>query len=379
MNIAYISKYNPTNRIVRSGVPYSIYQQLSKGNNVIWIEPRIETVFEKILYICFKIFRKTLIVMGYNLMHTAFEAKVYSYSVQRQLDKIDYDCIFTIAGKEIVYLKTDKPIFSRTDAIIQSFRDYYIKSVPNFAFNWASSIEQKAIAVQTNVFVASRWVLNEAIKYNIKDVEKKFVIVESGANLDSSEIRCKHHEYSLCRDLNMIIVGYDVMRKGLDVAFDAAKILNEKYNVKAYITVMGGRPSDEMLLSGLIRYVGMKDKNNPKEYNEFYDIFSSADLFIFPTKAECHGIVNCEAAAYGLPIFANDTGGVGDYCIDGVNGRCLPVTSGGKEYAKAIYDALSTGKMAEYSTNSRKLYIEKFNWESWGNRVLPIIENVCIE
>lgn len=377
MNIAYISKYNPANKIARSGVPYSIYQQLSRGNNVIWIEPRIETIFEKILYILLKLFKKILSSMGYNLMHTAFEAKVYSYSVQRQLDKIEYDCIFTIAGKEIVYLKTDKPIFSRTDAIIQSFRDYYIKSVPDFAFNWASNIEKRAIAKQKNIFVASRWVLNEAIKYNIKDVEKKFVVVESGANLDSNEVRCRYHDYNLNKELNMIIVGYDVMRKGLDVAFEAAKILNEKYNVKAYVTVMGGRPSDEMLLSGLVRYVGMKDKNNPKEYNEFYDIFSSADLFIFPTKAECHGIVNCEAAAYGLPIFANNTGGVGDYCIDGVNGRCLPVTSRGEEYAKAIYDALSTGKMAEYSTNSRKLYVEKFNWQSWGNRVLPIIQKAC--
>ena len=87
--------------------------------------------------------------------------------------------------------------------------------------------------------------------------------------------------------------------------------------------------------------------------------------------------MNCEAAAYGLPIFSNNTGGVGDYCIDGVNGRCLPVTSGGKEYAEAIYDALSTGKIIEYSTNSRKLYIEKFNWQSWGNRVLPIMQKAC--
>lgn len=316
-------------------------------------------------------------MMGYNLMSTAFEAKIYSYSTQRQLDKIEYDCIFTIAGAEIVYLKTDKPIFSRTDAIIQSFKDYYIKSVPDFAFNWASNIEKRAISKQKYIFVASHWVLNEAIKYNIKDVEKKFVVIESGANLDPKEIQYKHHEYSLNKQLNMIIVGYDVMRKGLDVAFDAAKILNEKYNVKAYVTVMGGKPSDEMLQSGFIRYVGMKDKNNPKEYNEFYDIFSSADLFIFPTKAECHGIVNCEAAAYGLPIFSNNTGGVGDYCIDGVNGRCLPVTSGGKEYAEAIYDALSTGKIIEYSTNSRKLYIEKFNWQSWGNRVLPIMQKAC--
>lgn len=374
MNIAYISKHNPANRIARSGIPYSIYHQLSKENNVIWIQPRIETIYEKVLFSSFRIFTKALYMMGYNLMHTAFEAKIYSFSVQRQLNKIEYDCIFTIAGKEIVYLKTDKPIFSRTDAIIQSFRNYYIQSVPDFAFKWADNIEKRAIAKQKKVFVASQWVLNEAIKYKIPDAEKKFVVVETGANLDSQEIQVKKHEYDFDKELNMIMVGFDVMRKGLDVAFETAKILNEKYNVKAYVTVMGGKPSDEMLRSNYIRYVGMKDKNNPKEYHEFYDIFSSADLFIFPTKAECHGIVNCEAAAYGLPIFANDTGGVGDYCIDRVNGRCLPVTSGGEEYAEAIYDAIYTGKMAEYSANSRNLYINKFNWQAWGNRVLPIIQ-----
>ncbi len=377
MNIAYISRHNPANRIARSGIPYSIYQQLLKENNVIWIKPRIETVFERLLYALFKIFRRVMRMMGYNLMHTALEAKIYSYSIQRQLDKIEYDCIFSISGPEIAYLKTDKPIFSRTDAIIQSFRDYYIKSVPGFAFNWASNIENRAIAKQRNIFVASQWVLDEAIKYNVKDAKKKFIVIETGANLDFNEVQCKQHEYGLDKELNMILVGYDVVRKGLDIALDAAKILNEKYNIKAYVTVLGGKPSGEMLESRYIRYLGMKNKNNSKERHEFYDVFSSADIFIFPTKAECHGIVNCEAAAYGMPIFSNDTGGVRDYCIDGVNGRCLPVTSCGKEYAEAIYSAIVTGKMKDFSSNSRNLYLEKFNWDSWGKRVLPVIENAC--
>lgn len=44
-------------------------------------------------------------------------------------------------------------------------------------------------------------------------------------------------------------------------------------------------------------------------------------IFLFSlTRAECHGIVNCEACAFGLPIFSYATGGVPSYVINDFNG-----------------------------------------------------------
>lgn len=373
MKIAFVSTYDPNNKILRSGVPYSIYHQLAKDNEMIWIEPKIEGFLDKFLFEIVHLFTWVMARLGKKMMHIPLRARLYCNSVQRQLAKVEYDCIFTIGSMEIAYIKTEKPIYCRADAIIDSFVDYYTFNVPKFAQRWAHNVEERALQNMTKFFVPSQWVIDEIHRVGMRIPEDKLVLAETGANLDPADIKLKKHEYGLDKELNMIMVGYDVMRKGLNVAYDAARILNEKYHVKAYVTVMGGRPTNEMLQSGYVRYVGMKNKNIKKEYDEFYDIFSSADLFIFPTKAECHGIVNCEAAAYGLPIFANNTGGVSNYCVDGVNGRCLPVTSGGEEYADAIFNALKNNEMAKFSEGSSELYNKRFNWSVWGAIVSNVI------
>ena len=99
---------------------------------------------------------------------------------------------------------------------------------------------------------------------------------------------------------------------------------------------------------------------------------------MFPTKVECHGIVNCEAAAYGLPIVSYFTGGVPSYCVNGYNGICLPLSSKGVDFAKAIYDNIINGNMNLFSVNSRCFFLEKLNWECWGNVVSSQIEkSIC--
>lgn len=312
--------------------------------------------------------------MGYNFLHVPAIVKLENKTVQKRLDSLEYDCIFCMGSTDVAYINTDKPIFCRADAIVHSFIDYYVFNVPKFAVRWAQEVEERALRNYTKFFIPSQWVLDEVHKYKISEPDDKFVLVETGANLDPEYVKLKNHHFSLNEPLNMFMCGYDVMRKGLDVAFDACMILNNKYGIKAYITVVGGKPSEEMISSGLIKYKGMKNKNVQKEYDEFYEEFSQADLFIFPTKAECHGIVNCEAAAYGLPIFANNTGGVSNYCIDGYNGKCLPVTSTGKDYADVIYEAIVSGEMVKYSKNSRILFETKLNWNTWGHIVLANIK-----
>ena len=57
-------------------------------------------------------------------------------------------------------------------------------------------------------------------------------------------------------------------------------------------------------------YVGFLNKNIPEQYQKLITIMGRCNLFLLPTKAECAGIVLCEASAFGLPIFTFDTGGL---------------------------------------------------------------------
>ena len=40
MKVGFVSIYNPSNRNARSGVPYSIYHQLKREYEVVWIKPK---------------------------------------------------------------------------------------------------------------------------------------------------------------------------------------------------------------------------------------------------------------------------------------------------------------------------------------------------
>lgn len=373
MRIAFVSKNSPFDRLARSGVPYSIYHQLAKEHDVFWIKPEVDTFFSRLLFLGAKIFFRILLLLGYNISHTPIISWIYSRSVQRKLKKVKYDCIFSMGSVEVAYISISKPIYCRADAIVESFFDYYVFDVPKFARKWAITVEHRAISKYKKFFIPSQWVLDEIHKYSYNEPDEKFLLVESGANLIKENVQYKLKNYSVNKSLRMLFVGWDLKRKGIDVAFDCAKILKHKYHMQVTLVIVGGRPDDEMLSSKEIFYAGNKNKNDMQQLKEFYIEFEKADIFIFPTKAECHGIVNCEAAAYGLPIFSCKTGGVPSYCIDDFNGRCMPVDATGEDFAKAIFDSLLNNKMAQYSKCSRKLYEEKFNWDVWGEKVNRVL------
>lgn len=377
MKIAFISAPDPTDKNSRSGVPYSIYNKLAEENEVVWVNPEPKDWWVKILIALIQLVISIFRAFKVNLYRIPLHSRLICYGVQIQLDAMEYDCIFTMGSFQIAYLKVDKPIFCRTDAVVHTFIDYYVFGVPDFAKKWAYEIEERALHKYTKFFIPSQWILDSIHQFKVNEPDSKFPLIETGANIDPDFIHPQKHIYGMDKPLNMLFVGYNIMRKGFDVAYDTVNILNNKYDVKATLTVMGGKPDEKYLKNGHVRYVGKKSKNDPKQYQEFYDEFAAGDLFIFPTRAECHGIVNCEAAAYALPIFSYNTGGVSNYCIDGVNGRCLPIFATGDDYATAIVEAIKSGKMADFSKNSRHLYEEKFNWDAWYKKAYPIMKE-CV-
>lgn len=376
MKIAFVCRNNPSDRIVRSGVPYSIYHQLSIISDSFWIKPEVEGILNKTLMFLQRVLFKLLRIMGKNVLsQTPLTAYVYSKSVERQLKNREYDAIFCLDCVDFAYLSTSKPVFYRTDAIVHGFINYYTYNVPKWLQAFVKIVEENALQKCCRFFIPSEWIRDCIIKNKIRLSPEKLVLVETGANLDGEFVKYRLHKYNIHMELNMLFVGYNIKRKGIDEAFEAVRILNEKYKLKARLTVMGGKPSETMLSSGYVCYKGNMNKNIKDEYVKFYKEFENADLFIFPTKAECHGIVNCEAAAYGLPIFSYVTGGVPSYCKDEYNGRCLLPSAKGEDFAFAIYEAIANGKMEEYSVNSRSFYESHLNWDSWGKKVFPIIES----
>ena len=57
--------------------------------------------------------------------------------------------------------------------------------------------------------------------------------------------------------------------------------------------------------------------------NDVYELYKSADVFIFPSKREGLGLAPLEAMAAGLPLITSNIRGLRDYIIDGKTGFCI--------------------------------------------------------
>ena len=375
MKIAFISFFDVHNRTARSGVPYSIYHEFSKDHEVTWIDPSQSNVY-RIGYFFYKCFLKLLKIFGYQVNNnTAYMSRIIAWAVDPQLKKDSFDAIFSLLHFELVYLHTNISCYTRTDTIFRSATEIFHDSYPKWFVKHSYSLERKALNKLTCLFAASQWMENETFRWFPDLSKEKVKFVETGANLDRDYIKYGDRSYGLNLPLHMLFAGYDIKKKGLDVAFATMQILRDKYHIDVTLSAIGGKPYDYMLSDKSFRYVGMLDKNKKAEYDMFYKEFADANLFIFPTRNEYHGIVNCEAAAYALPIFSHDTCGVGSYVINDFNGNTFPIGTTPETFAMVIFSALKSNKLKPFSLNSRRLYEERFNWDVWGKKVLEVLKS----
>lgn len=108
---------------------------------------------------------------------------------------------------------------------------------------------------------------------------------------------------------------------------------------------------------------------------KYIDTIRQSHIFLLPTRAECAGIVFSESSAYGLPIFTYNTGGIGNYVIDGINGYKLPLTAKGKEFADKIEESLKNNEFEKLGQGGIKLFNEKLNWHSWAESFKKIMQD----
>lgn len=131
------------------------------------------------------------------------------------------------------------------------------------------------------------------------------------------------------KDNDIFGIGY-VSRideaKGWDTFLRALAILNEK-GIAFHATIAGrGAQCSEMqqLIEELsllphVKYIG------PVPYKELPNVFSTFDLFVFPTcLEESLGLVGLEAMACGVPVAGSKIGGLHDYIVHGYNGYFFP-------------------------------------------------------
>lgn len=311
----------------------------------------------------------------YQYSISIFVSRIYAYVFARKLRGKKYDFIFAPAGyTEFAFLQTDLPIVYSCDSTITQLVGYYpgLSNLLDVSKQELAYMEQRAIGRADVIIYASHWAEQSAIQ-DYKASPAKIHVVPFGANFPVVLSRDEVFVRPRNPHCQLLFVGVEWERKGGEIAFNTFLALN-RLGIDTYLTICGCVPPAGFEHEKLT-VIPFLDKNKPEELERMVQLYKDADFFLLPTRAECAGIVFCEASSFGVPSFTTDTGGIADYVVDGTNGYRLSLEAGGEEFAHAIKQVFDNEPLyKQLRVTSRDLYEQKLNWQAWGQQVRHIIE-----
>ena len=152
---------------------------------------------------------------------------------------------------------------------------------------------------------------------------------------------------------NILFIGKDPYRKGLDIAIKAVEFANTKLENKIYLNIIG---LDNYVKSKYAIYLGNVYNNLKIKY------LQTSKIFIFPSRYEGFSIATMEALSCGLPIIISNKTGVNEIVRNNLNSIIIK-NNDFKFYAKSIIRLINDKKTDYISINGRKLAL-KYDWDN---------------
>ncbi|MCX7922731.1 MAG: glycosyltransferase [Clostridia bacterium] len=376
IRIAFLSAYNPLSRYTWSGTFYYMYKMLQKYCGEVYsLGPAVMDKNKENR--AFETISKLSLGGYYKYWHSIPLSLDYAEFFERKLSEREYDVIFApIASPELAFLKTDIPIVYLSDATFPLLHNYYSQYsyLSELSLQEGTILEQLTFKMADSLIFSTQWAAQSAVKDCGADPAKVSVI-PFGANMDfipSREQVLNRNKSDKCK---LLFVGVDWYRKGGNIALETLEAL-DRMGVNAELTICGCKPPSPVQKDN-IKLIPFLDKNSERGIRDMQRLYRESDFFLMPTRAECFGIVFSEAAGFGLPSIATDTGGISCVVKDAVNGFTLPLSATGEEYAKVI-KGLWEDDEAYYRlvVSSRQAYDESLNWDAWGMKAKEIIEKL---
>ena len=378
LRVAYVSADDPLDPRSWSGTHNRIFQAVKQ--NVAEIVPvgPLDSRWRPVLDVVGKLSRHAL---GKRLASetSPLIARDHARQIANRLRGRQFDVILASAASgEVAHLETSLPIVYLSDATFAAMRGYYPRFAKMHSVSQAQAdaMERVAIAKARRLVYPSAWAAQSAVRDYRADPER-IAQIPFGANFDSAPPYCER-TLAPSGGCRLLLVGKDWTRTGGPLAVEAVRLLRSR-GLDARLTVVGcKRPAgvdDEA-----VEFIPSVDKRTIDGERKLQSLYREADIFILPTRAECLGVVFCEAAAYGLPIVGTATGGVPSVVVDGGNGVLLAPEAQATAYADAVEGIISTpGRYLGMSAESRRLYETRINWDAFGRRMADVLREAVLE
>lgn len=378
MRAAYVTTYDSSDVRAWSGLGYYISRCVELGGiKVERIGPlarRIHPV-ARACQLEAKLQRR-----GYPLDRDPHITRAYSAQVERHLETVPCDLVFSPGTIPIAHLKKGRPLAFWTGATFGAMVHFYpdYSSLSKRAVRVGLDLDTRALERASVAFYASEWACRSAVEVHGADPEK-IEFVPYGANMPISygrhEVRdlISKRPHDACR---LLFVGVDWMRKGGDRAVEVARLLNER-GLPTELHVAGSAPDSATELPRWVHLHGFVDKSTEPGAAQMRRLFEASHFLIHPVTAEAFGVVFCEAAGHGVISLSSRVGGIPSAVQEGVTGALFDVDAASEKYAEYVWRLMEDRSgYEEMALRAFDEYQRNLNWEVQAKRVRARLEKI---
>lgn len=340
------------------------------GFETVWIKRKIPKAF--------KLYNKLIKLVNWLFKTTICDDRTYigSWLYARAVDRksiknVDY--IFVIHHFFVpLWLYKKKPIIYHSDVTFELVNNYYLSQIKGIGKRRAEALEKKALK-NTSIHLSPSYWRHSSIINTYGVNPKGAYVLPYGPCINVPQI-VEARILNRNRPLRIFFSGVDWERKGGDIAVNVIKRFIDKGHQCVLIIAGIKEIPKEYNHYPFIKNIGFLNKNEDSQYKKYIKEFMSSDIFFLPTKAEGAGIVFSEASAFGLPILTHDTGGVGTYVQNGINGYRIPVGSPYELYVETLEKMILPRNYSDLSKGALSLSKTFLTWDLWKEKFKEIIK-----
>jgi glycosyltransferase involved in cell wall biosynthesis len=377
MKIAYLTEFNlnqfnpenlPRNKLGHGQKCKSIFDALSHHHSVISVhnidKHREQTaLLPKLKRRYHKLWQNTYLPWTEPQFN-----RDYGRQLQRQCDRINPDLILTSDSNLIAYLNTSKPIALWTDTPYAGLIDFY----PGYQHLCPTSrrqlynLDKRAFHRCQGLFFASQWAADIA-QHTYQLPQQNIQVIPFGANLSTVPSSSQVDHWLRSRPnppCKLLFIGVDWQRKGGDIALAVAQHLNQR-GYPTELTLVGSQPPNSP--PSFVHCAGFLNRQQPQDAAILDQLLAQSHFLLLPAQAECYGHVLCEANAFGVPVLAQDVGGIATIIRQDVNGQRFAATASISEsisdycdYIEAVFNQRQYQQLAQ---SARQEFETRLNWE----------------
>lgn len=362
MNIGVLLSSDPEAPSSWSGIPQCIVSTLRQHGCKVYPLGPLPTRYGWLTRILAKLSVCLRLKCRHEVDRTPWRALCAALAVEKMIRQLPtkLDFILALETVPLAFLGGKTPVVLWTDGTFERlYSTYPWYRCINFVSWWtANRLEKSAMRRCKHLCFASEWARNSAVTVYGVPMDMTSVL-PFGANMDAPD-RLEVEEYILLRpknSLRILFCGIDWSRKGGDKLLLVCEALRNM-GIPIRLDIVGPEHIDLQQ-----EWITQHGRLDPRSSDGLKKLFLKSNFFVMLPRAECYGIVFCEAASCGLPAISHRVGGIPSAVTDGRSGILFDPRLSPDSIARDIAELWnSTTRYEQLCRSARQDYEEKHNW-----------------